>query len=118
MIAGTEAKTGSRRLAPIPKNAAEWLRPLSLPADAPLFAGGPSQLARAVSEACRATGTRRIANGARHSAITYRVALTGDVARVALESGNSPGVVHQHYRGLATETDARAFFAIRPGGAL
>jgi integrase len=115
-IAGTQTKTGSRRLAPIPANATEWLRPLAGPPAAPIFAGDASQFARAVSEPCRATGTRRIANGARHTAISFKVALTGDVARVALESGNSPAVVHQHYRGLATEADARAFFEIRPGG--
>jgi integrase len=117
VIAGTEAKTGSRRLAPIPANAAEWLRPLTGPTDRPIFAGDATQFARAVSEACRATETRRIANGARHTAISFKVALTGDVARVALESGNSPAVVHRHYRGLTTEADARAFFAL-PGGAL
>jgi integrase len=116
VISGAEAKTGSRRLAPIPANAAEWLRPLAEPPDTPVFSGDASQFARAVSEPCRATGTRRIANGARHTAISFKVALTGDVARVALESGNSPAVVHQHYRGLATEADARAFFEIRPGG--
>jgi integrase len=116
VISGTQTKTGSRRLAPIPANAIRWLRPLAGPPNARIFAGDSSQLARAVSEACRATGTRRVSNGARHSCITYRVAMTGDVNRVALESGNSPGVVHQHYRGLATEADARAFFEIRPGG--
>jgi integrase len=115
-VAGAEAKTGSRRLAPLPENARKWLQPVAGPPDAHIFDGDPSQLARAVSDACRATGTRRIANGARHSAITYRVAMTGDVARIALESGNSPAVVHQHYRGLATETDAHAFFSLRPGG--
>ena len=116
VIAGTEAKTGSRRLAPLPSNAQAWLRTLIGTPEAKIFAGDPSQLARAISEACRATGTRRIANGARHSAITFAVALTGDVARVALQSGNSPTVVHQHYRGLATEAEARTFFQIRPGG--
>ena len=118
VIAGASAKTGSRRLAPIPANATEWLRPLAGPPNAVIFDGDATQFARMVSEACRATGTRRIANGARHTAISFKVALTGDVARVALESGNSPAVVHQHYRGLATEADARAFFEIRPGGAL
>lgn len=117
VISGAEAKTGSRRLAPIPANAAEWLRPLAGPPDAPAFSGDATQLARLVSEACRATGTRRVSNGGRHSCITYKVALTGDVARVALESGNSPAVVHQHYRGLTTEADAKEFFALRPGGA-
>jgi len=117
VISGTEAKTGSRRLAPIPANAIQWLLPIAGTPEARIFAGDSSQLARAISEACRATGTRRIANGARHTAITFAVALTGDVARVALQSGNSPTVVHQHYRGLATEADAKEFFALRPGGA-
>ncbi len=117
VIAGTQTKTGSRRLAPIPANATEWLRPLAGPPDAPIFAGDATQFARAVSEACRATGTRRVSNGARHSCITYKIAVTGDVSRIALESGNSPAVVHQHYKGLATETDAKEFFALRPGGA-
>ena len=117
VIAGTQTKTGSRRLAPIPANATEWLRPLAGLPDASVFKGDATQLARMVSEACRATGTRRVSNGARHSCITYKIAVTGDVSRIALESGNSPAVVHRHYKGLATEADARAFFALRPGGA-
>ena len=57
---------------------------------------------------------RRIANGARHSAITYKVASTGDVARVALDCGTSPTVIHSNYKGLATPEDAKAFFGIMP----
>jgi integrase len=114
VIAGTEAKTGSRRLAPIPANAIRWLRPLTGPPNARIFAGDSSQLARAISEACRDAVVPRIANGARHTAISFKVALTGDVARVALESGNSPAVIHAHYRGLATESDARLFFDLNP----
>jgi hypothetical protein len=64
--------------------------------------------------ACKAAGVARIPNGTRHSAITFKVALTGDVARVALESGNSPSIVHAHYRGLATVENAKRFFAIMP----
>jgi integrase len=114
VISGNQTKTGSRRLAPIPANAIRWLRPLAGPPNARIFAGDSSQLARAISEACRDAVVPRIANGARHTAISFKVALTGDVARVALESGNSPAVVHQHYRGLATEIDAKEFFAILP----
>ena len=117
VISGTEAKTGSRRLAPLPNNAQAWLRPLAESPEVRIFDGDQSRFARAVSAACQAAVVPRIANGARHTAISFKVALTGDVARVALESGNSPTVVHQHYRGLATEADARIFFEIRPGGA-
>jgi hypothetical protein len=33
---------------------------------------------------------------------------------VALEAGNSPTVIFKHYRELATEEQADAWFAIRP----
>jgi len=114
VVGGAVAKTASRRLAPLSPNAAAWLRPrVGLP-DAPLFPGDGVLLARAVTDACSKAGVRRLANGARHSCITFKVALSGDVARVALESGNSPAVVHAHYRGLATAQDAEAFFGIVP----
>lgn len=38
----------------------------------------------------------------RHSYISYRVALTGDMAAVALEAGNSPQIITSNYRGLIT----------------
>jgi hypothetical protein len=40
--------------------------------------------------------------------------LTGDVARVASESGNTPAIIHEHYRQLVTEADAKRWFAIMP----
>ncbi len=53
-------------------------------------------------------------NALRHSFISYRVALTGDVARTALEAGNSPKMIFRHYREVVTEEDAKAWFAITP----
>ena len=113
-VGGAVAKTQSRRLAPLPDNAVQWLRPLVGAPDARLFDGDPGQFAKLVTQACADAGVPRLANGARHSCITYRVALSGDVARVALESGNSPTMVHAHYRGLATADDAKTFFSIVP----
>ncbi len=43
---------------------------------------------------------------------TRRVAETGDVPRVALESGNSPAMIFTHYRELVTPEDAMQWFAI------
>jgi hypothetical protein len=37
-----------------------------------------------------------------------------DTARVALEAGNSPQMLFQHYRELVTRTAARAWFNIAP----
>ncbi len=115
-IGADKSKTASRRLAPIPANLRPWLGAFASSAPStPLWPSGRADgLAKAVSEACRKAGVRRVENGARHSFISYRVAETGDVARVALEAGNSPSIVHSHYRGLAKKTDAGAFFSVRP----
>lgn len=54
------------------------------------------------------------ANALRHSFISYRLAEIQDVNRVALEAGNSPKMIFQHYRELCTPTEARTWFALTP----
>jgi hypothetical protein len=53
-------------------------------------------------------------NGLRHSFISYRVAAVKNVAQVALEAGNRPQMIFQHYRELVTPQDAKAWFATTP----
>jgi len=55
-------------------------------------------------------------NGLRHSFISYRVAVTQNVAQVALEAGNSPQMIFSNYRELVTPKDAEAWFGIVPPG--
>ena len=51
-------------------------------------------------------------NGLRHSFITYRMATEKSAAAVSLEAGNSPRMIFQHYRELATEAQGRAWFNV------
>ena len=53
-------------------------------------------------------------NALRHSYISYRVAEINDVAKVALEAGNSAQIIFQHYRELVRPDDAKAWFGILP----
>ena len=53
-------------------------------------------------------------NALRHTAATYTYALSQDAVRVSAMLGNSPDVLHRHYRGLVTKADAERFFALRP----
>lgn len=62
----------------------------------------------------KVAGVRCQNNVLRHSAISYSVAFTGDVARLPLESGNSPQVILSCYREVVTVKEAQAWFAIRP----
>jgi len=55
-------------------------------------------------------------NALRHSFISYRLAEIHDVAKVALEAGNSPQIIFQHYRELVRPDDARKWFGILPDG--
>ena len=52
-------------------------------------------------------------NVLRHTAITYRHALTGNLNETALWAGNSPGIIEQHYRGAATKADAIKFYEVK-----
>ncbi len=51
-------------------------------------------------------------NALRHSFISYRVAITQNVAQVALEAGNSPQMIFKHYRELVRPAAAVAWFCI------
>lgn len=53
-------------------------------------------------------------NALRHSYATYRLAVTADAARVALEMGNSPQKPMTNYRELADEKEGREWFGISP----
>ena len=105
----------SRRLVPIAPNLMEWLGDwFKSPPETKLWPYDIRVLAERVTDACERAEVRRIENGARDSRISYRVAQTGDVPRVALESGNSPKMIHDHYNDLATPADAERYFGIRP----
>jgi hypothetical protein len=109
-ITAGKAKTAQRRLIPIASNLAQWsMRRASRK--------GSGRISKPfLFEAMRASKTKVAwkTNGLRHSFISYRVALTKDVAAVALEAGNSPAMIYRHYRELATEAEADEWFGIVP----
>lgn len=133
-IGGMIAKTGSRRVAPIPENAVAWIRPLARKSGTiiedttrtrdlwtlarvragfgPFFTDDPAT--RAAIEKAGDPTKAWPANALRHSAISYRLAIEPDLARAAYSFGNSPGVIQRSYNGLATPSAARAFFALLP----
>ena len=112
-VAAKKSKTKARRLVPIPKNLAAWL--------APYVQRTGSVLPMSEDEYCvlriraaKEAGFKWRKNALRHSFCSYRLAQTQDAARVALEAGNSPAMLFQHYRELVRPADARRWFAIAP----
>ena len=53
-------------------------------------------------------------NVMRHTAISYLMAELGDENKVALEAGNSPAMIHQHYRNPMAELSKKEYFALTP----
>lgn len=109
-IRATQAKTAARRLVPISDNLAAWLKPL---AGKGLIIPKPRIRCEAAIIA-KEIGVGWPKNALRHSYISYRVAITGDVPRTALEAGNSPEIIFRHYHELVDVEAAQAWFAIMP----
>ena len=126
-LGADKTKTAARRLVPISANLREWLAEHAKKTGK-VFPHGRAYFHELQRDTAAATETQADAktkrgalapvewkqNALRHSFISYHVAETGDVPRVALESGNSPAMIFTHYRELVTPDDALQWFAIAP----
>ncbi len=116
-----KAKTASRRVVPITDNLATWLTPIAQKSGL-VWELGHAYFHQRLREVAAATGSATVEamklkdNGLRHSFISYRVAQTQNVNQVALEAGNSPTMIFQHYRELVTRKQADVWFSIVPSG--
>jgi integrase len=109
----TRAKKGTpaRRLVPLCDAAIEWLVPHRRK-EGPVCANLAIDRIRDIA---RTAGYGLAENGFRHSFISYRVAVTGNIPETSLEAGNSVAMIHKHYRELAAKPEAEAWFGITPG---
>lgn len=106
------AKTRSRRVIPIMENLREWL--CSYVNYTGLIIPHPAALQKRLGDARKRAGVCWRANGLRHSFASYRLAVTNDIGQTACEMGNSPDVIHKHYRQLVTDQQAKEYWAINP----
>ena len=53
-------------------------------------------------------------NGLRHGFVTYHFALHQDENATSAQAGNSPAMIHAHYKGLATKAEAKKWFGVLP----
>jgi hypothetical protein len=109
-----QAKTASRRLIPISENLAAWLGVAPRNGDERLWPRSSNRYFADQKSAAAKAGFAWKANALRHSFISYRLALTKDIAAVALEAGNSPAIIFRSYRELATESEGAEWFGIVP----
>lgn len=120
-VGALKAKTRSRRLIPTNRSLSRWLAPyrhckgLVWPLSYDQIHWRLNQtrekLANLEKEPIKVPFRR---NGFRHAFISYHFALYSNEGLTAAQAGNSPAMVHRHYKGLATVTEAKKWFAIAP----
>lgn len=125
-ISADKAKTAARRLVPISQNLRAWLA-LSPRTDGLVWPHDDQSIYRELKRTVkrinesRKTGAAAFkwtSNALRHSYVSYRLADTQDVNRVALEAGNSPAMIFKHYRELVTPAEAATWFSLAPSEAV
>jgi integrase len=113
-IKAEKTKTASRRLVPVLPNLKSWLEPHAKKSGA-IWPHSHPFFHERQREAATGAGLKEWkANGLRHSFISYRLAQVKSAPQVALEAGNSPTMIFQHYRELVKPDAAKKWFNITP----
>ena len=113
-ITAGKAKTRQRRLVELCPALAAWLEPFRGLATGQLWAMHEITFQRFLRELCERSHVPRHANGLRHAFCTYHFALHQNENLTAALAGNSPAMIHAHYKGLATKAEAEKWFAVKP----
>ena len=111
VITAGKAKTAQRRHVPIQPNLACWLRP-HLKSSGPVFL--LSTINQKAAGFARRLGIAWPQNALRHSYASYRLGACKNPAEVAVEMGNSPAIIFQHYRELVSPSDVEKWWKIAP----
>jgi len=104
------AKTGRKRKIVMSENLLQWLAPHRLKSG-PIFNKDPR---KRTAKIVKASGVKWKRNALRHSFGSYRMEQTKNEGQVALEMGNSPKVVKDHYFEIVDEAAAREYWSIKP----
>ena len=108
-----DGKTG-KRLVPMQPNAVQWLTPFERKDSERMWPAARFPYSHAVRKAFEAAEVKRTPNCLRHSFCTYRLAQCQDLAKTALEAGNSPRMIQKHYAELVVQSEGESWFNILP----
>ena len=111
-ITAGKSKTRQRRLVEICPALALWLEPFCGNKSGKLWTGHEVTFQQAFVALCEKAKVSRKPNGLRHAFCTYHFALYANENLTAQQAGNSPAMIHGHYKGLATKAEAERLFAV------
>jgi integrase len=112
-ITARQAKTRQRRLVEICPALAAWLEPYRQKTGK-LFPAGVHVFQRGFVDLRDKLNISPRRNGLRHAFCTYHFAFHANENLTAAQAGNSPAMIHGHYKGLATKGEAEKWFNVMP----
>jgi integrase len=118
-VSAGKSKTRQRRLVETCPALKKWLEPYVAKKTGPLWKGHEVTFQQKFVELCESAklngkSIERKSNGLRHAFCTYHYALHANENLTSQQAGNSPAMIHQHYKGLATKTEAEKWFGVMP----
>jgi integrase len=113
-ITAGKSKTRQRRLVEICPALQAWLEPYRAHTTGKFWPGEERSFLEHYGELCETAKVPRKINGLRHAFCTYHFALHQNENQTAQQAGNSPAMIHAHYKGLATKAEAEKWFNVIP----
>ena len=113
-VTSSKAKTRQRRLVEVCPALASWLEPFRAFTTGKLYTLTELAFQRGFRELCELVKVKRKNNGLRHAYCSYHYALHSNENLTAKLAGNSPSMIHQHYKGTCTKDEGALWFAVTP----
>ncbi len=113
-VTAGKSKTRQRRLVEVRPALAAWLGQFRTLKTGKLCTLHEITFQQHFVQLCKDVEVTRKPNGLRHAFCTYHFALNGNENLTAQQAGNSPSMIHAHYKGLATKKEAENWFATKP----
>jgi integrase len=112
-ISRTKSKTRARRLVTVCPALAKWLAPYRS-CSGPIWINGLEKFHSDFGDLRKSLRIPSRRNGLRHGFCTYHFALHSNENLTAALAGNSPAMIHAHYKALATKAEAEKWFNVKP----
>lgn len=116
-ITSGKSKTRQRRLIEICPALSAWLEPFRTVANGQLWTFHEITFQQYFLKLCEQAKVTRKANGLRHAFCSFHFAAHANENLTSALAGNSPAMIHPHYKGLATKAEAEKWFAVTPAKA-
>ena len=112
-ISARKSKTRQRRLVEVCPALAAWLEPFR-ECCGPVWAMSIDACQEGLAALRNTLKIPSRRNGLRHAFVTFHFAAHANENLTSALAGNSPAMIHAHYKGLATRAEAEKWFAVLP----